>query len=186
MPTDAGREFRWAAPSIFSPREWPICSWATRKRQPCLKLRSADCACDSTMSGPSAWCGGTSQARIAEAKFPAGRPAIVRPGEELEFDPSERGGRAWIAIAGGIDVPLVLGSRSTDLRSGFGGFEGRTLRDDDVLPLGKTAQGKADARLANWSAPVDWAQTATTQLRSCGLSREVSGMNLSRKRRQLS
>jgi antagonist of KipI len=99
-------------------------------------------------------------ARIAEAEFPAGRPALVKRGEELEFDPSERGGRAWIAIAGGIDVPLVLGSRSTDLRSSFGGFEGRALRDGDVLPLGKTARGKEDARLASWTAPVDWAQTA--------------------------
>jgi antagonist of KipI len=107
-----------------------------------------------------AWCGGAFPARIAEAEFPAGRPALVKQGEELEFNPSKRGGRAWIAIAGGIDVPLVLGSRSTDLRSSFGGFEGRALRDGDVLPLGKTARGKEDARLASWSAPVDWAQTA--------------------------
>jgi len=106
-----------------------------------------------------AWCGGTFQARIAEAKFPAGCRGIVRRGEELEFDPVEAGGRAWIAIAGGIDVPSVLGSRSTDLRSGFGGFEGRALRDGDVIPLGKTAQADADMRLANWSAPVEWAQS---------------------------
>src|SRR4051812_25645241 len=65
------------------------------------------------------WCGGSFQASIAEAKFPAGRRGIVRPGEELEFVPAEVGGRAWIAIAGGIDVPPVLGSRSTDLRSAF-------------------------------------------------------------------
>ncbi len=107
-----------------------------------------------------AWCGGAFAARVAEAEFPAGRPALVKRGEGLEFNPSKRSGRAWIAIAGGIDVPLVLGSRSTDLRSSFGGFEGRALRDGDVLPLGKTARGKEDARLASWSAPVDWAQTA--------------------------
>jgi len=85
-----------------------------------------------------AWCGGTFQARIAEAKFPAGCRGIVRRGEELEFDPVEAGGRAWIAIAGGIDVPSVLGSRSTDLRSGFGGFEGRAwvrAREDAVMRL---------------------------------------------------
>ena len=45
------------------------------------------------------------------------------------------GARAWLAFAGGIDVPLVLGSRSTDLRGGFGGFEGRALRaGDDAAP----------------------------------------------------
>jgi antagonist of KipI len=114
-----------------------------------------------------AWCGGTFHARIADAEFPAGRRAVVRRGEELEFEPGERGARAWIAITGGIDVPPVLGSRSTDLRSGFGGFEGRALRDGDSLPLGKNASGKPSARLASWSAPVEWAQTArhTTVLR---------------------
>ena len=45
--------------------------------------------------------------------------------------------RAWLAIGGGIDVPAVLGSRSTDLRSGFGGYKGRALRDGDELSLGK-------------------------------------------------
>ena len=83
-----------------------------------------------------AWCGGAFPARIAQEKFPAGRPGFVRQGEELEFDSTKRGGRAWIAIAGGIDVPLVLGSRSTDLRSAFGGYEGRALRDGDQMSLG--------------------------------------------------
>ncbi len=108
-----------------------------------------------------AWCGGTFPARIAEAEFPAGRRAVVRQGEELEFDTTKRGGRAWIAMAGGIDIPLVLGSRSTDLRSGFGGFAGRALRDGDLVSLGKAVRGRTDApRRAAWSAPVDWAQTA--------------------------
>ncbi len=44
--------------------------------------------------------------------------------------------RSWLAIAGGIDVAPVLGSRSTDLKAGFGGHEGRALRKGDRLPLG--------------------------------------------------
>ncbi|MBJ2155495.1 biotin-dependent carboxyltransferase family protein [Variovorax sp. IB41] len=44
--------------------------------------------------------------------------------------------RSWLAIAGGIDVTPVLGSRSTDLKAGFGGHEGRALRKGDKLPLG--------------------------------------------------
>jgi len=47
--------------------------------------------------------------------------------------------RSWLAVAGGIDVPLVLGSRSTDLKAGFGGHEGRALRKGDRLALGPTA-----------------------------------------------
>lgn len=108
-----------------------------------------------------AWCGGVFPARIAATEFPAGRFAIVRQGEELEFDAARRGCRAWIAMAGGIDVPLVLGSRSTDLRSGFGGFEGRALRDGDQVSLGKAPLPNPNAsRLATWSAPVEWTQTA--------------------------
>lgn len=44
--------------------------------------------------------------------------------------------RSWLAVAGGIDVVPVLGSRSTDLKAGFGGHEGRALRKGDKLPLG--------------------------------------------------
>lgn len=44
--------------------------------------------------------------------------------------------RSWLAIAGGIDVAPVLGSRSTDLKAYFGGHEGRALRKGDKLPLG--------------------------------------------------
>ena len=44
--------------------------------------------------------------------------------------------RSWLAVAGGIDVPQILGSRSTDLKAGFGGHEGRALRKGDRLPAG--------------------------------------------------
>ncbi|RQO52892.1 allophanate hydrolase [Variovorax sp. KBW07] len=44
--------------------------------------------------------------------------------------------RSWLAVAGGIDVPPILGSRSTDLKASFGGHEGRALRKGDRLALG--------------------------------------------------
>lgn len=47
--------------------------------------------------------------------------------------------RSWLAVAGGIDVPPVLGSRSTDLKAGFGGHQGRALRKGDRLALGASA-----------------------------------------------
>jgi biotin-dependent carboxylase-like uncharacterized protein len=57
----------------------------------------------------------------------------VRSGDRLDLGPAVRGVRAYLAVAGGIDVPVVLGSRSTDLKAGIGGFEGRKLRTGDVL-----------------------------------------------------
>ena len=48
-----------------------------------------------------------------------------------------RGARAYVALAGGVDVPVVLGSRSTQLRGAIGGFDGRMLRQGDRMPVGK-------------------------------------------------
>lgn len=48
---------------------------------------------------------------------------------------ADPGQRSCLAVAGGIDVPLIMGSRSTDLNNGFGGYQGRTLRAGDMLPV---------------------------------------------------
>ena len=61
----------------------------------------------------------------------------VPAGAAVSFRAPADGVRAWLAVDGGVDVPIVMGSRSTDLKSGFGGHEGRPLRDGDVLPLGR-------------------------------------------------
>ncbi len=68
----------------------------------------------------------------------------VAPGQTLKLGGANRqsgkaGLRSWLAVAGGIDVPPVLGSRSTDLKAGFGGHQGRALRKNDRLPLGPPA-----------------------------------------------
>ncbi|MET4075830.1 biotin-dependent carboxyltransferase family protein [Hymenobacter sp. UYCo722] len=65
------------------------------------------------------------------------RPVWVAAGAELAFGPAVAGCRAYLAVAGGVAVPPVLGSRSTYLRAGFGGHEGRALRAGDVLPVGQ-------------------------------------------------
>jgi biotin-dependent carboxylase-like uncharacterized protein len=67
----------------------------------------------------------------------------VKKGQVLSFDYLKRGARAYIAIAGGIDVPVVLGSRSTYALGALGGLEGRKLQKGDelgVLKLGKPAK----------------------------------------------
>jgi biotin-dependent carboxylase-like uncharacterized protein len=91
--------------------------------------------------------------------------ALARKGAVLAL-PARRGGwgaRAYLALGGGVDVPPVLGSRSTHLSGGFGGFQGRPLRPGDVIaaaggggdPL--RAAGRrwpADARPAYGPAPL--------------------------------
>lgn len=62
----------------------------------------------------------------------------VRPGQVLTLKTPVRGMRSYLAVSGGIDVPEVMGSRSTDLKAKFGGFHGRQLQDGDELPTGDT------------------------------------------------
>ena len=65
------------------------------------------------------------------------RPIGVRAGTVLAFGAPVAGSRAYLAVAGGVAVPLVLGSRATYLRAGLGGHHGRALRADDELPIGE-------------------------------------------------
>jgi antagonist of KipI len=60
----------------------------------------------------------------------------IREGQTLKFGPSRSGARAYICVQGGIAVELFLGSASTHVLSGLGGFEGRALRKDDRVEVG--------------------------------------------------
>lgn len=67
----------------------------------------------------------------------------VKKGQTLSFDFLKKGARAYIAISGGIDVPVVLGSRSTYTLGALGGFKGRKLEAGDKLPTGKGRGARA-------------------------------------------
>ena len=75
----------------------------------------------------------------------------VRAGQTLRLGGANQrtakvGLRSWLAVAGGIDVAPVLGSRSTDLKAGFGGHRGRALRKNDRLPLGEPSLSPGQLR----------------------------------------
>jgi antagonist of KipI len=108
-----------------------------------------------------AWCGGEFEVEIGSESLPAGHVARLQAGDELKFGRAQIGCRCWLAISGGIDVPVVLGSRSTDLRANFGGFDGRALRDGNVIPLGPRPGSPIPAtRISSWTAPRDWVSPA--------------------------
>lgn len=86
--------------------------------------------------------------------------ATATAGQVLTLRRPLRGARAYLCVAGGIDVPQVLGSRSTQLRGAIGGYEGRQLRKGDTLCVIKTPQRHGnfgiippDHCLANGSPP---------------------------------
>ncbi len=70
----------------------------------------------------------------------------VKKGETLSFDFLKSGARAYVAVSGGIDVPEVLGSRSTYALGALGGYQGRKLAAGDQLPVGKTGRRVKEAR----------------------------------------
>lgn len=89
-----------------------------------------------------------------------GRSFDLPPGATLDVGPLASSSTATLAIAGGINVPEVLGSRSTFVRSGFGGHEGRFLQQGDVLTLGR-AEPQEDRMLV---APFDLSGAKTVRV----------------------
>jgi biotin-dependent carboxylase-like uncharacterized protein len=75
-------------------------------------------------------------ARLDGEDVPLWTAFAVHAGQVLSFDFLRAGARAYIAVAGGIDVPVVFGSRSTYTLCAVGGLEGRPLREGDRLPIG--------------------------------------------------
>lgn len=101
--------------------EVPVFPFKLRFDQDCaFALTGADCA-----------------ARLDEAPLLPWWVHQARAGQTLTLGLPQggkhRGSRAMLCLAGGVDVPEVLGSRSTQLRGAFGGYEGRALRRGDAL-----------------------------------------------------
>ncbi|WP_028552230.1 biotin-dependent carboxyltransferase family protein [Paenibacillus sp. UNC451MF] len=112
-----------------------------------------------------ALCGADMDARAEEGPpLPSWRPVLVRSGTVLRCGRALRGARACLAVAGGIAVPAVLGSRSTHVPSRLGGYAGRALLPGDRLQAGapSAAAIALAARLAAVApgapiAPTMWA-----------------------------
>ena len=80
--------------------------------------------------------GADCRARLDDVELPPWWGCRVEKGQVLEMRYPRSGARGYVCVAGGIDVPEVLGSRSTALRGSFGGFNGRALAAGDRLALG--------------------------------------------------
>ncbi len=80
--------------------------------------------------------GADCSARLADRALPPCWCGRAAAGDVLALGMPKRGSRAYVAVPGGIAVPPVLGSRSTHLRAGFGGHEGRAIAAGDRLAVG--------------------------------------------------
>ncbi|GAB3200118.1 antagonist of KipI [Pontibacter aydingkolensis] len=91
------------------------------------------------------------------------RPLLVRAGSTLVLKNAKHGCRTYLAIAGGIDVPSIMGSASTYLRAVFGGYQGRSLLADDMLSCHESTNKVAalelkltDEAIGNWFSQPNW------------------------------
>jgi biotin-dependent carboxylase-like uncharacterized protein len=78
-------------------------------------------------------------ARLDDTPLPLWQSALVGEGSALSFHGMEDGMRAYLAIAGGIDVPEVMSSRSTYVMSAIGGYQGRALIKGDIVSVHEAA-----------------------------------------------
>lgn len=101
-----------------------------------LEITLGECTVEFARDGWMALTGAGCDAYLDQQRIWTGWNYPVRAGQRLVLHRPKRGMRSYLAVSGGIDVPEVLGSRSTDLTGGFGGLEGRKLKDGDSLPLG--------------------------------------------------
>ena len=101
-------------------------------------------------------CGAEAEVTIDGESVPLWESRRVGPGTELRIGISQGPGfRQYVAVSGGVDVPLFFGSRATYTMGALGGHEGRALQADDRLPLGDAAgarrppavQGSAASRV---------------------------------------
>ena len=79
--------------------------------------------------------GAAMQPQVNGQPAPMWQTIPVKQGDRLSFSPIKSGCRAYIAFAGGLDVPVVMGSKSTNLKAQIGGFQGRMLKKDDIVPI---------------------------------------------------
>lgn len=97
---------------------------------------------ESAMVGPSlealtdvsiAICGGNLEPNVNGQAVSLWKSFVFKKGDVLSFGRVKSGARAYISFAGGIDVPLVLGSKSTYMNGKLGGLDGRALKAGDIL-----------------------------------------------------
>ncbi|WP_319518719.1 biotin-dependent carboxyltransferase family protein [uncultured Martelella sp.] len=83
--------------------------------------------------------GGAAQVSIDGRPVPCWESHLLKPGQRLDVGAIRGAMWGYIAFSGGIDVPVLLGSRATHVRNAMGGFKGRPLEVGDQLELGPSA-----------------------------------------------
>ena len=139
-------------------------NWALRIGNAVVGNKPEEAGLEITMSGPVlelpaglffSLTGGDLKAEIEGIAVPMWRPIHIKKKCQLRFGRPILGCRSYMTVSGGFDVAKVMGSKSTYLRAALGGFQGRSLQKDDILPIGTSLirEGKWRERNVFFSAP---------------------------------
>ncbi|WP_378955236.1 biotin-dependent carboxyltransferase family protein [Pelosinus sp. sgz500959] len=91
-------------------------------------------------------CGADMQGELNGVSIKNWSSFIIPKGGEIRFNRTIIGYRTYLAVGGGLEIPMILGSRSTYARAKVGGYEGRTLRQGDVFYVGNDQAGQVQPR----------------------------------------
>ena len=148
-----------------------------------------ECTLEITLIGPSihfdeaamiSICGGDLSPTINGVPIRMWRSVFVEKGSRLDFGYAKKGCRAYIAVAGGFDIPTVMNSKSTYIGARIGGFQGRALRKGDQLSIGtgplyyskmKESNHAAEFIESNWSV----SESAYPSLEKISVIRVIKG-----------
>lgn len=103
-----------------------------------------------------ALCGGQLSPQINGVAVNMWRMLKVQKDSTLTFGEPRMGARCYVAVAGGIEVPELMGSRSTYLRAGIGGFQGRALAKGDDISTGKLTSFQRKVLDQHSDLELDW------------------------------
>ena len=144
-----GRVGYWA---VGVPPSGPMDDWSFRVANRIVGNNEHAAGLECTMVGPTirfhadtiaALTGASSDARLDGAPFPRWQPVNIKAGQVLTVGTATNGCRTYLALRGGLDVGLYLGSSSTFALGHFGGHAGRTLMRFDMLALGQESKTSA-------------------------------------------
>lgn len=136
---------RWGHQDVGVPVSGAMDPFAHRVANALVGNEPGDATLEVTLSGPTVSFDAATVFAVAGAEFalylddqPVPMRAVLGAGagSVLRFGERKRGARAYLAVAGGIDVPRVLGSRATHVPTTMGGFAGRPVRRGDRVPVG--------------------------------------------------
>jgi antagonist of KipI len=143
---------RWGHQAMGVPVAGPMDTYAHRLANALVGNAASAATFEITLLGPdlevdrpvrAALAGAAFDVTVNGAAVPTDRAFDVPAGGRLHVGARHGGARAYLAFAGGLDTPVVLGSRATHLVSRMGGIDGRAVQSGDMIAVGATPGGRA-------------------------------------------